>query len=115
MNWLLYHRSFTAVPPLLASNRWTDPNFASGYLASLVSSSLSFSRGRALKELDPLGRNLSAVGSVPDAGHIALNYVSPDARFRGVSRALLGALEARAMERGSARCTLNSTETARAF
>ena len=40
---------------------------------------------------------------------------SPDARFRGVSRALLGALEARAMERGSMRSTLNSTETARAF
>jgi GNAT superfamily N-acetyltransferase len=55
------------------------------------------------------------VGSVADAGHIGLNYVSPVARFRGVSRALLGALEARAMERGSARCTLNSTETARAF
>jgi GNAT superfamily N-acetyltransferase len=56
-----------------------------------------------------------AVGSVTDVGHIALNYVSPDARFRGVSRALLGALETRAMERGSMRCTLNSTETARAF
>ena len=56
-----------------------------------------------------------AVGSVTDVGHITLNYVSPDARFRGVSRALLGALETRAMERGSMRCTLNSTETARAF
>ena len=33
-----------------------------------------------------------AVGSVTDAGSINLNYVSPDARFRGVSRALLGAL-----------------------
>jgi GNAT superfamily N-acetyltransferase len=56
-----------------------------------------------------------AVGSVTDAGEITLNYVSPDARFRGVSRALLGALEVRAMERGNARCTLNSTETARGF
>jgi GNAT superfamily N-acetyltransferase len=52
-----------------------------------------------------------AVGSVTDAGHIAFNYVSPDARFRGVSSALLGALEARAMERGSTRCT----ETVRAY
>ena len=40
-----------------------------------------------------------AVGSVTDAGKITLNYVSPDARFRGVSRALLGALEARAAAR----------------
>lgn len=56
-----------------------------------------------------------AVGSVTDAGKINLNYVSPDARFRGVSRGLLGALEARAAERGNARCTLISTETARRF
>ena len=56
-----------------------------------------------------------AVGSVTDGGKINLNYVSPDARFRGVSRALLGALEARASERGSRRCTLFSTETARRF
>jgi GNAT superfamily N-acetyltransferase len=56
-----------------------------------------------------------AVGSVTDAGEIDLNYVSPDARFRGVSRALLGALEARAAERANIRCTLTSTETARRF
>ncbi len=56
-----------------------------------------------------------AVGAVTDTGLITLNYVSPDARFRGVSRALLRVLEARALERGSVRCTLNSTETARRF
>jgi GNAT superfamily N-acetyltransferase len=56
-----------------------------------------------------------AVGCVTDAGEITLNYVSPDARFRGVSAALLGALEARAKERGNERCALNSTETARRF
>lgn len=41
--------------------------------------------------------------------------VSPDARFRGVSRAMLTALEARALERGTDRCTLLSTETAHRF
>ncbi len=56
-----------------------------------------------------------AVGSVTDAGEITLNYVSPDARFRGVSRALLSALEARALERGNTRCTLTSTTTAHRF
>jgi GNAT superfamily N-acetyltransferase len=55
------------------------------------------------------------VGSVTDAGEINLNYVSPDARFRGVSRKLLRALEAKAMERGNVRCTLTSTLTARRF
>jgi len=56
-----------------------------------------------------------AVGSVTDSGSIGLNYVSPDARFRGVSRALLRALEARAIERKNRQCTLTSTETARRF
>ena len=56
-----------------------------------------------------------AVGRVTDAGEITLNYVSPDARFRGVSRAMLGALEARAAQRGNVRCRLTSTETARRF
>jgi GNAT superfamily N-acetyltransferase len=56
-----------------------------------------------------------AVGSIHNTGNITLNYVSPDARFRGVSRALLEALEARAITGGNARCYLNSTETALKF
>ncbi len=56
-----------------------------------------------------------AVGSVADDGRIGLNYVSPDARFRGVSTAMLAALERRAAERGCGRCTLTSTDTARRF
>jgi len=55
------------------------------------------------------------VGAVTDTGRITLNYVSPDARFRGVSRALVTALEERARARGNASCTLSSTETARRF
>jgi GNAT superfamily N-acetyltransferase len=61
------------------------------------------------------GDAILGVGSVTDAGEITLNYVAPDARFRGVSRGLLSALEARAIERGNTRCTLASTETAHRF
>jgi hypothetical protein len=57
------------------------------------------------------GGAMLAVGSVTDAGEITLNYV----RFRGVSRALLVALETRALDRGNRQCTLLSTETARRF
>ena len=56
-----------------------------------------------------------AVGSVNHTGTIGLNYVSPDARFRGISRSRLRALEARAVEHGHARCELVSTATARRF
>ena len=61
------------------------------------------------------GAAILGVGSVTDAGEITLNYVAPEARFRGVSRALLDALETRAKQRGNSRCTLTSTETAHLF
>jgi GNAT superfamily N-acetyltransferase len=53
------------------------------------------------------------VAAITSAGAITLNYVSPDARFRGVSKALLARLEAKAVELGHNRCTLTSTVTAR--
>lgn len=56
-----------------------------------------------------------AVGAVSHAGRITLNYVAPEARFQGVSRALLAALEQRAVQHGNAECTLISTRTARRF
>ncbi len=61
------------------------------------------------------GNAVLAVGSVTDAGEITLNYVSPDARFRGISRAMLQSLEARAADRGNRRCKLICTETAHRF
>ncbi|SDN50020.1 GNAT family N-acetyltransferase [Afipia sp. GAS231] len=56
-----------------------------------------------------------AVGCITDDGEITLNYVSPDARFRGVSTTLLAELEMRAIEFGNAKCRLESTETAYRF
>jgi GNAT superfamily N-acetyltransferase len=61
------------------------------------------------------GEIILAVGAVKDTGEITLNYVSPDARFRGVSRALLAALEDRAAATGNTSCALVSTETAHRF
>ena len=58
---------------------------------------------------------IAAVGGVTDGGEILLNYVSPDARFRGVSRALLAAMEARAWDCGATTCNLIGTATARRF
>ena len=46
---------------------------------------------------------------------VILNYVLPEARFRGVSKALLMALEDRIRERGGERVTLESTTTALQF
>jgi len=61
------------------------------------------------------GEAILGVASVTTGGEITLNYVSPDARFQGVSKALLKHLEAKAEELGNERCVLTSTLTARLF
>src|SRR5436190_10493851 len=49
------------------------------------------------------GAAILGVGAVKDCGEITLNYVAPAARFRGISAALLAALETRAAQRGNRR------------
>jgi GNAT superfamily N-acetyltransferase len=61
------------------------------------------------------GGTILGIGGMQRSGRISLNYVSPGARFRGVSKALMRRLEARALELGLATSTLESTETARQF
>src|SRR5215216_3507885 len=61
------------------------------------------------------GAAIIGVGAITSSGEITLNYVSPAARFRGVSKAVLKWLEAKALELGNVRCTLKSTKTARRF
>lgn len=52
------------------------------------------------------------IGAAIPSGEILLNYVLPEARFRGVSKAVLCALEAYLRGNGRARSTLCSTRTA---
>ena len=47
------------------------------------------------------GAAIIGVGAITSSGEITLNYVSPDARFRGVSKAILKQLEARALDLGN--------------
>jgi GNAT superfamily N-acetyltransferase len=54
-------------------------------------------------------------GLIRDDGNVRLNYVDPQARFSGVSTALLLAMEAWARDRGLASCALQSTQTALGF
>ena len=56
-----------------------------------------------------------AVGCIDASGQIRLNYVAPDQRFTGVSKALLAALEAELKARGRTTAFLTSTVTARRF
>jgi N-acetylglutamate synthase-like GNAT family acetyltransferase len=60
-------------------------------------------------------REVLAAGCVTELGEVTLNYVSPDARFRGASRALLDAMEACARDLGISEVRLISTTTALRF
>ena len=61
------------------------------------------------------GTRLLGVAAMNDAGKITLNYVAPEARFRGVSKALVAELEETARNLGLAECRLESTRTALRF
>lgn len=56
-----------------------------------------------------------AVGMIDGQGQILLNYVRPDVRFSGISKAVLKVLEDTARQTGMKRCFLESTKTARQF
>jgi GNAT superfamily N-acetyltransferase len=62
-----------------------------------------------------LNDQIAGVGAVTYNGEVRLNYVSPDARFCGVSKALLARMEEDMLAIGIARCTLESTKTAFRF
>jgi len=55
------------------------------------------------------------VGIITVEGEVLLCYVDPDARFRGVSTAILSSLEERARRLGLSEVYLDSTVTARRF
>ncbi len=58
---------------------------------------------------------VAAVGCVQGSNEIGLNYVHPAHRLKGVSRALLAAMEQFMREAGVTSATLKATETAHAF
>jgi GNAT superfamily N-acetyltransferase len=72
-----------------------DPEILGRWLANktpeIIASWIARSDNSVLVAVE--GDTILAVGSVTDGGEITLCYISPDARFRGISRALLGALE----------------------
>lgn len=60
-------------------------------------------------------RKIIGVGMASLSGDILLNYVHPDARYGGVSKAILSGLEDVLRAHGIRCCRLESTVTARSF
>jgi GNAT superfamily N-acetyltransferase len=106
-----------SIVELCAADHGHDPAFLSGWLANKtpenVAAWISDPSNVVYVAVD--GDAIAGVASMTKAGMITLNYVSPDARFKGVSKALLAALERKATELGLTQCRLESTRTARRF
>ncbi|CCE11693.1 putative Acetyltransferase, GNAT family [Bradyrhizobium sp. STM 3843] len=102
---------------LCTADHHDDPDILSRWLANKTPENVAAwadAKGRSLLVAVEDGA-IVAVGGVKDSGEITVNYVAPRARFRGVSAALLAALELRAAERGAQQATLLSTWTAHHF
>ena len=106
-----------SIAELCAADHHNDPAILERWLRNKTPENLAnwimLAGGSILVAVED--NTILAVGGVTNRGEITLNYVAPEARFRGISRAMLGALERRAHERGNARCVLLSTGTAHRF
>ncbi|WP_315738175.1 MULTISPECIES: GNAT family N-acetyltransferase [unclassified Bradyrhizobium] len=94
-----------------------DPDILGRWLANKTPDNVATwadGQGRSLLVAVEEGAIL-AVGGLAHPGEITANYVSPQARFRGISSALLAELERRAMALGARDVALLSTETAHRF
>ena len=106
-----------SITELCAADHHNDPQILSRWLANKtpeVFAAWLADPGASLL-VAAEGESILAVDSVRNDGEITLNYVAPNARFRGVSSALLKALEKQAAERGNSRCKLVSTVAAHRF
>ncbi len=106
-----------SIEQLCEADHRNDPVILARWLSNKTAANVAAWMARADSSLLLVVEDdgILAVGNVTDAGEITLNYVAPNARFRGASRILLAALEARAVLRGNLRCNLFSTETAHRF
>lgn len=66
------------------------------------------------EEADALSK-LIGVAMGTQTGEVVLNYVHPEARFRGVSKALMKTIECTFLAQGISRVRLKSTKTAENF
>ena len=106
-----------SIVELCAADHGHDPHILAGWLANKTTANVAMwisDRGNFVY-VAINGGKIAGVAAMTQTGLITLNYVSPEARFRGVSKMLLAALERKAADLGLAQCGLTSTKTALRF
>ena len=106
-----------SISELCTADHGNDPSKLSAWLANKspdgVRAMLANPHGQLfVAELDDA---FAAVGAISGDGSITLNYVAPEMRFRGVSKAMLTRLEAELRARGFAQARLEATAAAKSF
>lgn len=107
-----------SISELCQADHQDDPERLAGWLANkrpeVFLGWLEDAQNTVLVAEDEQGQ-LLGVASCSNPDRINLNYVSPDARFMGVSSAMIAALESALRRQGSEHVSLVSTRTAHAF
>jgi GNAT superfamily N-acetyltransferase len=106
-----------SITELCRDDHRDDPSSLSLWLANKTPENLKAWIGDPENYMLVAGADGAVIGvaAMRGPGRVMLNYVSPAARLRGVSKALMAALEAEARARGFEALTLDSTSTARGF
>lgn len=107
-----------SISELCFPDHGSDPEILSGWLANKTSADFEVwleSTQSVIVVAQDETANMLGVGAANTSGEITLNYVHPDARFTGVSTAILAWLERWLLERDVSRVALQSTRTAHAF
>ena len=106
-----------SITELCHADHQNDPNRIADWTANKTPDGIlsMLARDGFFMVVAELDGEVVAVGATTADGKIALNYVAPEARFRGISKALLAHMEADLRSRGFAEGRLRATNTAKAF
>jgi GNAT superfamily N-acetyltransferase len=104
-----------SITELCEADHGNDEAFLARWLANKTPENVSGWIANSHVFVAEEGGQILGVAALTAAGHITLIYVVPEARFRGVSKALLREVENKAIELGCQACTLESTKTAEQF
>ena len=106
-----------SIRDLCREDHENDPGALEGWLAnkSVKNVRVWFSQLGLYSFVATQDGRLVGVATLSGAGEVMLLYVRPDARFQGVSKALLAKLEDQARKLKLEHCSLTSTLTARRF
>ena len=103
-----------SITELCAADHKNDPEALASWLANKTPEGVALWFANPANTMLVAERNggLAAVGGFNAERHIILNYVSPQHRFAGVSKAMLAAME---RDLGPGEASLDATLTARPF